>query len=82
MALDISSDGLKPTLDQSIELIGTDLGISQEDISELKSKAKVIGHRKEEETDLIILNRSPFYVEAGGQIDDLGKTTRFYFSIF
>jgi len=40
---------------------------------ELKSKAKVIGHKKEVETDLIILDRSPFYVEAGGQIDDLGK---------
>jgi len=40
---------------------------------ELKSEAKVIGHKKEKETDLIILDRSPFYVEAGGQIDDIGK---------
>jgi len=40
---------------------------------ELKSEAKVIGHKKENETDLIILDRSPFYVEAGGQIDDNGK---------
>ncbi len=40
---------------------------------ELKSDAKVIGHKKEKETDLIILDRSPFYVEAGGQIDDIGK---------
>ena len=40
---------------------------------ELKSKAKLIGHKKETETDLIILDRSPFYVEAGGQIDDIGK---------
>lgn len=40
---------------------------------ELKSDAKVIGHKKEKEADLIILDRSPFYVEAGGQIDDIGK---------
>ncbi len=40
---------------------------------ELKSEAKIIGRKKENENDLIILDKSPFYVEAGGQIDDLGK---------
>ncbi|GBD86397.1 alanine--tRNA ligase [bacterium BMS3Abin03] len=40
---------------------------------ELKSEAKIIGLKKEDENELIILDRSPFYVEAGGQIDDTGK---------
>ena len=40
---------------------------------ELESKAKIIGYKKEEGNDLVILNKTPFYVEAGGQIDDLGN---------
>ncbi len=40
---------------------------------ELKSDSKIIGHKKDNSTDLIILDKTPFYVEAGGQIDDLGK---------
>lgn len=40
---------------------------------ELKSNSKIIGNKKENENELIILDRTPFYVEAGGQIDDLGK---------
>ncbi|MCH7516604.1 MAG: alanine--tRNA ligase, partial [Bacteroidetes bacterium] len=40
---------------------------------EFKSKAKITGHKNERDADLIILDRSPFYVESGGQIDDIGK---------
>jgi alanyl-tRNA synthetase len=39
---------------------------------ELKSDSKIIGYKKEEDKELIILNKTPFYVEAGGQVDDLG----------
>lgn len=40
---------------------------------ELNSNSKIIGYKKENENDLIILDKTPFYVEAGGQIDDLGE---------
>jgi alanyl-tRNA synthetase len=39
---------------------------------ELKSDAKIIAHKKADGNDLVLLDRTPFYVEAGGQIDDLG----------
>jgi len=40
---------------------------------ELKSDSKIIGHKKENGNDFLILDKTPFYVEAGGQIDDLGE---------
>ncbi len=41
--------------------------------TELKSSAVVIGTKTEHNNEFIILNKSPFYVESGGQIDDVGK---------
>lgn len=39
---------------------------------ELNSNSKIIGYKKDDEKELIILDKTPFYVEAGGQVDDLG----------
>ena len=39
---------------------------------ELQTKSKITGFKRDDHTDLVILNKSPFYVEAGGQVDDTG----------
>ena len=40
---------------------------------QLEAEVKIIGSKKTENAELILLDKTPFYVEAGGQIDDLGK---------
>jgi alanyl-tRNA synthetase len=39
---------------------------------ELRTESKVLGYKRDGDTELIILDRTPFYVEAGGQVDDNG----------
>lgn len=56
----------------SFELVSKDKPVFT-GYDELKSTSKIIGHKKENGNDLIILDKTPFYVEAGGQIDDLGN---------
>ena len=55
----------------SFELISKDETVFT-GYDELNTNSKIIGYKKENENELIILDKTPFYVESGGQVDDLG----------
>jgi alanyl-tRNA synthetase len=61
---DPASFGLKEN--EKTEFIGYDT---------LVNDAKIIGYKKENGHDLVILDKTPFYAESGGQTDDLGVLT-------
>lgn len=61
------------------DTLAEDLGLDTSEPTEflgydtLASEAKVIDIKENDENVFIILNQSPFYVEAGGQVSDTGK---------
>ncbi len=40
---------------------------------ELRCEAKIIGYKKDNDNSLVVLDRTPFYVESGGQVGDKGN---------
>ncbi len=66
-SVNISTDDLK-----SFEMIDP-VNSEFTGYDELETKGKIAGYKKENGNELVILTRTPFYVEAGGQIDDLGN---------
>ncbi len=53
--------------------IAEDIGTAFSGYDELNSSSIIVGLKKENGKELLLLDRSPFYVEAGGQIDDTGS---------
>lgn len=59
-----SLDGFEGDISKATEFTG---------YNEVKSDAKILSIKNAEDTTLLIFDKTPFYVESGGQIGDLGK---------
>lgn len=63
------------TLEEGLQ--GFDISSSEPTVftgyDELKTTAKIVGNKKDNGQSFIILDKSPFYPESGGQIDDKGN---------
>ena len=59
-----SLDGFEGDISKATEFTG---------YNEVKSDAKILAIKNVEDTTLLIFGKTPFYVESGGQIGDLGK---------
>ncbi len=59
----INLDDFNLASDEKTEFLGYEI---------FSTEAKIVGLKKVDENDFVILDKTPFYVEAGGQIDDFG----------
>ncbi|PIQ07650.1 MAG: alanine--tRNA ligase [Ignavibacteriales bacterium CG18_big_fil_WC_8_21_14_2_50_31_20] len=59
-----SLDGFEGDISKATEFTG---------YNEVKSDAKILAIKNVKDTTLLIFDKTPFYVESGGQIGDLGK---------
>ncbi|GAB4288787.1 MAG: alanine--tRNA ligase [Ignavibacteriaceae bacterium] len=75
-ARDATKDKLASVNINTSDLDFTDIQKNKSEFTgydELKSQAKVTAYKRNKDLDLIILDKTPFYVESGGQIDDIGR---------